>query len=124
MIWATDLDVVAALSNLGSAGLAALAVWWLTTRHESVIKSLNDAHVESLGKLTAGFDSLTRAQQQRDTAYQAVIDRQVQTLIEVAGRVGDMARAVDGINDAVTELSRRIEAVERSVDGRPKWGNP
>lgn len=83
------------LSQLGSAGLAAVAVWWLTNKHEKAIATMTTNHAASFTSISAALDKQTAAMEKRLQDYQDMDRKKIEVMATVIACVNELVRRVD-----------------------------
>lgn len=101
-------DVMSILSQLGSAGLAALAIWWLTNKHEKTINSITESHQKGMEMLSASLNKMEEGNEKRDSALQSVLEKKVLALME-------MNQKISALIAGQKEMERRLEEVEKKA---------
>lgn len=99
-------DVVALLSPYGSAGLAILAVWWMSTKFEKIIGDINTKHSDGFKMLTDTIKGIQLGFDQRDTAYQTLLEKKITAFI-------GFSEELRKHGDIIRENTRRVEELEK-----------
>ncbi len=92
-------EVLGFLQTMGPAGLAGIAIWWLTNRHEAIIKTVSDAHIqafkdlsEKLGAASLDYKSLAQECLRAQVASSVKVDEMRADLQEVKHGMEDLRR--------------------------------
>lgn len=99
------MDAFKLLSDFGSAALAAIAVWWLTNRHEAVMKVISEGHVAGQAMMSETIKKMDDRQEARDTAFHNLADKKIETVLVLANNI----KSLQTLHE---ETNRRLESLE------------
>lgn len=105
----TAVDVLSIVSQFGSAGLAVLAVWWLTNKYEKLQSDITSKHLEGMQILS---ESVKKLEQKMDDAHRNVSNHDARG-IEL---LQDLQHKLDTLAKTSSETERRLEWIERSIE--------
>lgn len=94
------------VSQFGPAGLAVLAVWWLSGKHEKAITQITDKNLEGMKVVGASINSISDGIGKRDSIHQALVERIILALAEFNGKLSNLC-------EFMKDVERRLENVER-----------
>lgn len=102
----TPAELVTMLGPFGSAGLAILAVYWMSTKFEKIIADINNKHSEGFKMIADTIKGIQISFDHRDNAYQALLEKEIAAFIEFSGKL-------DKHGDIIRDNTRRLEELEK-----------
>lgn len=117
-------NVIQILTSFGSAGLAAIAVWWLTGKHEKAFDKLSTGFTVGQELMAKTIEKIDLRQENRDKVYQDLADKKIQAVVQLANNIDTMTRGLDesnrrieAVNSRLETIDRRLEVFGRTIDG-------
>lgn len=89
------------VSQLGSAGLAALAVWWLTGKHEKAIASMTANHAAAFATISESYGKLAGIVEKRSDLYQELERQRIAIMTQIAAALAACERRLDTLTSAM-----------------------
>lgn len=112
-------DFLAFLSQLGPAGLAAVAVWWLTRQHEKSVKVLSDSHAASYQTISESIKEMSVTLDHRIEFYRDILEKNYQVFVQVEKRLEEVAGRISEISRELMGIQMRLESTERHLSTLP-----
>ncbi len=93
------IEIINGLRDVSPVGLVALVVWWLTTRHEGMIKDISAAHL-------AAFKNLADKQDVYNSDYKALSQESLKATVSNSLKVDQLQKQVSDLSELLHDQNR------------------